>query len=38
MALGSEEAIRKQSKNALKRSMGEDNETRQSGIFEKNSF
>jgi len=28
MALGSEEAIRKQSKNALKRSMGEDNETR----------
>lgn len=36
VALGSEEAIRKSSKNALKKSKGED--LKGSGIFEKNSF
>lgn len=37
MALGSEDALRKNSKNALKKSKGE-NDLKNNGIFEKNSF
>jgi len=36
-ALGSEEALRKNSKNALKKSKG-DSDLKGSGIFEKHSF